>query len=262
MKNKEVLIIQDEIVIFQEEHDLILEPGDQVRVLPADEDFGVIDEPYPDEEYEDEFIDEPIIVEEPEIEDEYGVIKPAEGYVGDEPIVDEDDLYDGFDDYEVEEEDDEVLGDHHDVVNIDNVPVDIENDLYDLENSKIVVVHEDVRIELEDQDVILEKGDRIQVLKEDQVLTWGEFVKGNYGYRYLDEFQFHNFSDETAIVSDSNNKILFRFRGTALEMNYKGLMIIIKPDANDIVTLREDVNMGFKVQMKRKNSELVVFWMV
>lgn len=173
MKDKNVITIQEEIVISQEGHDLVLETGDRVRVLPAsekkEEDVDLIDMMTDDPLPEDEFIDEPIVMDDPYFNDEPDYIEVPDDYVDEPIVVDEpevvDDLYDGFEDFEDEEE---VLGDFDDVVNAENavnVGVELDHDFYGNEET-VLTIENEVKISQDGHDVILESGDKIRVLKE------------------------------------------------------------------------------------------------
>lgn len=111
-----------------------------------------------------------------------------------------------------------------------------------------IVLEQDVALEQDGKKIILEKGDKVQILKEDETLTWKEFKNRGLSHNSLSE----------VIVEIPYQKIKFEGINSKAEIVGKSLKIIpirgntltITPEDSDIVTIYEDFNYGFKIQLK------------
>jgi hypothetical protein len=116
----------------------------------------------------------------------------------------------------------------------------------------IITIQEETMIEQDDKKIILEKGDRIEVLKEDETTTWKEFIdKKLLKHNGFSEFVFEIPNQQVSIRSDSYTSC--KLEGNSLKILFKSQVdeFMITPDPNDIVTLYEKFNVGFLIHLKR-----------
>jgi hypothetical protein len=126
---------------------------------------------------------------------------------------------------------------------------------------KIITIQEEVVIEQDDKKIILEKGDRIEVLKEDETITWKEFIdKELIEHNSFSEFALEIPYQQVRIHGDSYTSC--KLEGKSLKILFKTQIdeFVITPDPNDIVTIYEDFNYGFKVQLKQSGGIFYAYY--
>ncbi len=118
----------------------------------------------------------------------------------------------------------------------------------------IVEIQEEVRIPQGDQELVLEKGDKIQIIKEDQTITWKDFL----GMKLLAQERLSEFVFEVPYqkIKVEGSYVSCMLLGKSLHMKFKNKIdtFTLTPDPSDVVTIYEDDNYGFKVQLKEFNG--------
>ena len=118
-------------------------------------------------------------------------------------------------------------------------------------NENVIEIQEELKVSQGDQDLILEKGDKIEILKEDYTLSWREFLKSEY----LNKSNFSEFVFEIPYqkirLEGVNGDC--KIEGNSLKIKVGGRLneFIVTPEANDPVTIYEDFNDGIKIQMDK-----------
>jgi hypothetical protein len=115
-------------------------------------------------------------------------------------------------------------------------------------DEQIIEIQEDVKISQDGKTIILEKGDKIEILKEDETTTWKDFRNRGLSHNSFSEFVFE--IPYQKIKADGvNSKV--DIVGESLKISpSRGNTVIVTPEDSDIVTVYEDFNYGFKVDIK------------
>lgn len=120
------------------------------------------------------------------------------------------------------------------------------------EKDKVLEIQESVKIKQEDHAIILEKGDRIRVLKEDQTVIWAGFLANKMlEHATLSEFVFEIPYNKVRVEGVNS---LCRLEGNSLKISINSARtneFIITPEPSDVVTIREDRDYGFKIQLTK-----------
>ena len=127
----------------------------------------------------------------------------------------------------------------------------------------IITIQEETMIEQDDKKIILEKGDRIEVLNEDETTTWKEFIdKELVEYYSVSEFALEIPYQKVSIHGDSDTS--YKLEGKSLKILFKTQIdkFVITPDPNDIVTVYKDLNFnyGFRVQLRKLGGIFYVYY--
>jgi hypothetical protein len=112
---------------------------------------------------------------------------------------------------------------------------------------KIIEIKEDISLKQDDKKIILEKGDKIQILKEDETLTWKEFKNRKLLHNSLSEFVLEVFYQK--IKFNGVNAKAELVAGILRIVPARGNILLITPENSDIVTIYEEFNYGFKIQL-------------
>jgi hypothetical protein len=71
---------------------------------------------------------------------------------------------------------------------------------------KTIIIQEEVKIPQENRNIILEKGDRIKVLK-DSVVEGESFISSDGRYK----ISFSNYGDEASLIDPMRNRVIASF---------------------------------------------------
>lgn len=114
--------------------------------------------------------------------------------------------------------------------------------------NNLIILEQDIALEQDGKKIILEKGDKVQILKEDETLTWKEFKNRSLLHNSLSEFVLEVFYQK--IKFDGVNSKVELVSGMLKIVPARGNTLLITPENSDIVTIYEDFNYGFKIQLK------------
>jgi hypothetical protein len=125
-----------------------------------------------------------------------------------------------------------------------------ENKMKTEKKENVIEIQDEVKISQEGKDLILEKGDKIRVLKEDTTMTWKEFVSsGKLEFNSIREFNLEIIPFNKIRMEGRNWTI--ELKGITIEISANKIdKLMVIPELSDIVTIYEDYNSGFKIQLK------------
>lgn len=117
-----------------------------------------------------------------------------------------------------------------------------------MKDTNTIEIQEEVSIPQDGKKIILEKGDKIQILKEDETLTWREFKNRTLLHKTLSDFYLEALNEKIRL-NGSSAKVELAIGRLKITTLASRSSLLITPEDSDIVTVYEDIDYGFKIQL-------------